>query len=139
MPILNPIQIFGQPVPFVPEYNYLVLILDAKLNFDSHIQIAVTKAKATSYSLGRLPARKSTLAIKHKLLLYKAVLRPFLLYGSPIWGTTSIKNLRKLQVFQNQQLARIDDSPWYDRRKLIHKDLKIGPVLDFMKIIKKIL
>ncbi|GBO13237.1 RNA-directed DNA polymerase from mobile element jockey [Araneus ventricosus] len=90
MPILNPIQIFGQPVPFVSEYKYLGLILDAKLNFESHIQKAVTKAKITSFALGRLLARKSTLAVKHKLLLYKAIIRPVTLYGSPIWGTTSI-------------------------------------------------
>ncbi|GBN96422.1 hypothetical protein AVEN_193540-1 [Araneus ventricosus] len=31
--------------------------------------------------------------IKHKFLLYKAILRPVLLYGYPIWGTTSINPL----------------------------------------------
>ncbi|GBL79275.1 hypothetical protein AVEN_92491-1 [Araneus ventricosus] len=77
------------------------------------------------------------MAIKRKFLLYKAILRLVLLYGSPIWGATSIKNLKKLQVFQNQQLVRIADAPWYVRRKLIHKYLKIDPVLDFMKIISK--
>ncbi|GBN02906.1 RNA-directed DNA polymerase from mobile element jockey [Araneus ventricosus] len=51
VPILNPIQIFGQPVPFVSQYKYLGLILDAKLNFDSHIQKAVTKAKNSSFPL----------------------------------------------------------------------------------------
>ncbi|GBN38086.1 hypothetical protein AVEN_60148-1 [Araneus ventricosus] len=40
-------------------------------------------------------------------------------------------------IFQNQQLARIVNAPWYVRRKLIHPDLKIDPVLDFMKIISK--
>ncbi|GBO26136.1 RNA-directed DNA polymerase from mobile element jockey [Araneus ventricosus] len=137
MPVLHPIQIFGQPVPFVSEYKYLGLILDAKLNFDSHIQRAVTKTKNSSFALGRRIAPKRTLAIKHKLLLYKAIVRPVMLYGYPIWGTTSIRNLRKLQVFQNQQLARIVDAPWYVRRKLIYQDLKIDPVLDFMKIISK--
>ncbi|GBN91026.1 hypothetical protein AVEN_195500-1 [Araneus ventricosus] len=58
-------------------------------------------------------------------------------YDSPIWGTTSIRNLRKLQVLQNQQLARIVNALWYVRHKLIHQDLKIDPVLDFMKIISK--
>ncbi|GBL78156.1 RNA-directed DNA polymerase from mobile element jockey [Araneus ventricosus] len=141
MPALNPIKIFGQPVPFVSEYKYLGLILDAKLNFDSHVQKAVTKARNSSFALGRLIAPKSTLAIKHKLLLYKATVRPIILYGSlygsPIWGTTSIRNLRKLQVLQNQQLKRIVNAPWYVRRKLIHQDLKIHPVLDFIKIISK--
>ncbi|GBM31564.1 putative RNA-directed DNA polymerase from transposon BS [Araneus ventricosus] len=137
MPVLNPIQIFGQPVPFVSEYKYLGSILDAKLNFDSHIQRAVTKAKNSSFALRRLIAPKSTLATKHKLLLYKTIVQPVKLNGSPIWGTTSIRNLRKLQFFQNQQLARIVNAPWYVRRKLIHQDLKIDLVLDFMKIISK--
>ncbi|GBN27534.1 hypothetical protein AVEN_202378-1 [Araneus ventricosus] len=112
MPVLNPLQIFGHPVPFVSEYKYLGLILDTKLNFDSHIQRAVTKARNSSSALGRLIPPKSTLAIKHKLLLYKAIVRPIMLYGSPIWGTTSIRNLRKPQVFQNQQLKRIVNAPW---------------------------
>ncbi|GBO31671.1 putative RNA-directed DNA polymerase from transposon BS [Araneus ventricosus] len=113
MPVLNPIQIFGQPVPFVSEYKYFGLLLDAKLNFDSHINRALTKARNSSFALGRLIAPKSTLKIKHKLLLYKAIVRPIMLYGSPIWGTTSIRNLRKLQVFQNQQLKRIVNAPWF--------------------------
>ncbi|GBO20276.1 RNA-directed DNA polymerase from mobile element jockey [Araneus ventricosus] len=137
MPVLNPIQIFGQPVPFVSEYKYLGSILEEKLNFDSHIQRVVTKAKNSSFALGRLIAPKSTLATKHKLLLYKTIVRPVMLYGSPLWGTASIRNLRKLQFFQNQQLARIVNAPWYVKRKLIHQDLKIDPVLDFMKIISK--
>ncbi|GBN20686.1 hypothetical protein AVEN_208263-1 [Araneus ventricosus] len=82
-------------------------------------------------------SKEYTCAIKHKLLPYKAIVRPVMLYGSPIWGTTSLKNLRKLQAFKNQQLVRIVDAPWYVRRKLIHNDLKIDPVLDFMKIISK--
>ncbi|CAL1267288.1 unnamed protein product [Larinioides sclopetarius] len=137
MPILNPIQIFDQPVPFVSEYKYLGLILDAKLSFDTHIQTALNKAHKASCAIHNLIARKSKLPIKHKLLLYKAILRPIFLYGSPIWGTTSIKNLRKLQVFQNKKLMQITNSPWYVRRKLIHKDLKIKPVLDFMTINSK--
>ncbi|GBM09562.1 hypothetical protein AVEN_29417-1 [Araneus ventricosus] len=113
-------------------------MLDAKLSFDSHTQKALNKAKTMSFTLGRLIARKSKLTIKYNLLLYyKAILKPILLYGSPIWGITSIKTLRKLQVFQNQQLMRIVDAPWYVRRKVIRNDLKIDPVLHFIKIISK--
>ncbi|GBM81695.1 hypothetical protein AVEN_92822-1 [Araneus ventricosus] len=55
------------------------------------------------------------------------------MYGSQVWGSTSLMNIKKLQVFQNKQLMHIVNAPWYVRRKVIHDDLKIEPISEFIK------
>ncbi|GBM35959.1 RNA-directed DNA polymerase from mobile element jockey [Araneus ventricosus] len=112
VPSLPNLQIFGQPVPRVYQYKYLGIILDPKLSFNKHISDALTKAKYTSQKLASLVARWSTLPIKHKLLLYKAIIRPAMMYGSQVWGATSTTNIRRLQVFQNKQLMHVVNAPW---------------------------
>ncbi|GBO28568.1 hypothetical protein AVEN_203288-1 [Araneus ventricosus] len=59
--------------------------------------------------------------------------RPAMMCGSQVWGATSTTNIRRLQVFQNKQLMHVVNAPWYVRRKVIHDDLKIDPISDFIK------
>ncbi|GIY40679.1 hypothetical protein CDAR_183111 [Caerostris darwini] len=46
----------------------------------------------------------------------------------PSGASTSLKNLQKLQGFQNRQVASIVN-PWFIRRKQIHKNLDLNPIL----------
>ncbi|GBM16645.1 RNA-directed DNA polymerase from mobile element jockey [Araneus ventricosus] len=133
IPPLPSLEIFGQPVPRIFDYKYLGLHLDPKLSFNVHINNAIQKATIVSTLLSSLVARWSTLPIKHKILLYKAIIRPVLMYGSQVWGSTSLMNIKKVQVFQNKQLMHIVNAPWYVRRKAIHDDLKIEPISEFIK------
>ncbi|GFU03550.1 RNA-directed DNA polymerase from mobile element jockey [Trichonephila clavipes] len=63
---LTPVQIFGQPVPWVRVAKYLGLFLDAKLTFAHHIEQTRKKAQAVHAVLKRLISRRSKLAIRHK-------------------------------------------------------------------------
>ncbi|GBN68187.1 hypothetical protein AVEN_251326-1 [Araneus ventricosus] len=54
-------------------------------------------------------------------------------YGSQVWGATSTTNIRRLQIFQNKQLMHVVNAPWYVRHKVIHDDLKIDLISDFVK------
>ncbi|GIY40677.1 hypothetical protein CDAR_183101 [Caerostris darwini] len=65
----------------------------------------------------------------HKNLDLNPILRPILIYGCPVWASTSLKNLQKLQGFQNRQVASIVNAPWFIRRKQIHKNLDLNPIL----------
>ncbi|GFY25120.1 probable RNA-directed DNA polymerase from transposon BS [Trichonephila clavipes] len=130
---LSNISIFDQLVPFVTEFKYLGLILDAKLNFSPHIRAALQKAAGMSQTLNCLISRKCKLPIRHKGLLYKLFLRPILLYASPIWASAAVTYLKKLLVFQNKHLRKITNAPWFVRNEMLHKDLKIDPILDFIK------
>ncbi|GFT68547.1 RNA-directed DNA polymerase from mobile element jockey [Trichonephila clavipes] len=79
---LTPVTIFGQPVPWVNVARYLGLFLDAKLTFAYHIEQTRKKALAVHAMLKSLISRRSKLAIRHKVLLYKSIIRPVMCYGS---------------------------------------------------------
>ncbi|GBO26726.1 hypothetical protein AVEN_127691-1 [Araneus ventricosus] len=51
------------------------------------------------------------------------------MYSSQIRGSTSQTNIKKLQVF----LTNVVNASWFVRRKVLHGDLKIDPVLEFIK------
>ncbi|GFT24518.1 RNA-directed DNA polymerase from mobile element jockey [Trichonephila clavipes] len=127
------IYIFDQPVPWVTEFKYLGFILDAKLNFSPHIRAALQKAAGMSQTLNCLISRKCKLPIRHKVLLCKLFLRPILFYASPIWASAAVTHLKKLHVFQNKHLRNFTNAPWFVRNEILHKDLKIDPILDFIK------
>ncbi|GFW02198.1 RNA-directed DNA polymerase from mobile element jockey [Trichonephila clavipes] len=83
--------------------------------------------------LNRLISPKSKLALRHKVLLYKAILRPIMLYASPIWAGAAVTHLKRLHTFQNIQLRRAANAPWFIRNEVLHKDLNVPPLLDFIK------
>ncbi|GFX49711.1 hypothetical protein TNCV_4135591 [Trichonephila clavipes] len=96
---LSPVQNFGQPVPWVRVAKYLGLFLDAKLTFAHHIEQTRKKAQAVHAVLKRLISRRSKLAIRRKVLLYKSIIRPVMSYGSQIWGSAgTVKEIEKKQI-----------------------------------------
>ncbi|GFW32094.1 RNA-directed DNA polymerase from mobile element jockey [Trichonephila clavipes] len=127
------VNIFNQPVPWVTEYKYLGLILDTKLNFAKHIRSAHQKAAGMRCTLNRLISPKSNLALRQKVLLYKAILRLIMMYASPIWAAAAVTHLKRLHTFQNIQLRRAANAPWFVRNEILHKDLNVLPLLDFIK------
>ncbi|GFV22496.1 RNA-directed DNA polymerase from mobile element jockey [Trichonephila clavipes] len=112
---LTPVQIFGQPVPWVRVAKYLGLFLDAKLTFAHHIEQTRKKAQAVHAVLKRLISRRSKLAIRHKVLLYKSIIRPVMSYGSQIWGSAGMCHLKKLHTLTNSFLRQIVNAPWFVR------------------------
>ncbi|GFX03174.1 RNA-directed DNA polymerase from mobile element jockey [Trichonephila clavipes] len=134
---LTPVQIFGQPVPWVHVAKYLGLFLDAKLTFAHHIEQTRKKAQAVHAVLKRLISRRSKLAIRHKVLLYKSIIRPVMSYGSQIWGSAGMCHLKKLHTLTNSFLRQIVNVPWFVRNEVIYRDLKIKPFLPHIKDLSK--
>ncbi|GFY13703.1 probable RNA-directed DNA polymerase from transposon X-element [Trichonephila clavipes] len=135
---LTPVTIFGQPVPWVKVARYLGLFLDAKLTFADHIeQTRKKKALAVHAMLKRLISRRSKLAIRHKVLLYKSIIRPVMYYGSQIFGSTGMCHLKKLHTLTNSFLRQLVNAPWFVRNEVIYRDLKIKPFLPHIKDLSK--
>ncbi|GFU20551.1 RNA-directed DNA polymerase from mobile element jockey [Trichonephila clavipes] len=134
---LTPVQIFGQPVPWVHAAKYLGLFLDAKLIFAHHIEQTRKNAQAVHAVLKRLISRRSKLAIRHKVLLYKSIIRPVMSYGSQIWGSAGMCHLKKLHTLINSFLRQIVNAPWFVRNEVIYRDLKINPFLPHIKDLSK--
>ncbi|GFT77164.1 putative RNA-directed DNA polymerase from transposon X-element [Trichonephila clavipes] len=63
----------------------------------------------------------------NKLLLYTAVLRPILTYGSPVWGYAADSNIKILEVAQNSLIRNIVKADRYTRNIKIYEDIKILP------------
>ncbi|GFU74026.1 hypothetical protein TNCV_1641521 [Trichonephila clavipes] len=59
----------------------------------------------------------------NKLLLYTAVLRPILTYGSPVWGYAADSNIKILEVAQNSLIRNITSSG-HSRRNCIEEQLR---------------
>ncbi|GFU12069.1 RNA-directed DNA polymerase from mobile element jockey [Trichonephila clavipes] len=134
---LTPVTIFGQPVPWVNVARYLGLFLDAKLTFAYHIEQTRKKALAVHAMLKRLISRRSKLAIRHKVLLYKSIIRPVMCYGSQIFGSAGMCHLKKLHTLTNSFLRQIVNAPWFIRNEVIYRDLKIKPFLPHIKDLSK--
>ncbi|GFX00790.1 RNA-directed DNA polymerase from mobile element jockey [Trichonephila clavipes] len=66
-------------------------------------------------------------------IIQKAILRPIMLYASPIWAAAAVTHLKRLHTFQNIQLRRAANAPWFVRNEVLHKDLNVPPLLDFIK------
>ncbi|GFT45710.1 RNA-directed DNA polymerase from mobile element jockey [Trichonephila clavipes] len=83
------------------------------------------------------PSPGSKLAIRHKVLLYKSIIRPVISYGSQIWGSAGMCHLKKLHTLTNSLLRQIVNAPWFVRNEVIYRDLKIKPFLPHIKDLSK--
>ena len=87
----------------------LGVILDSKLNFASHVDATVLKAKRMLGLLIRsmqLPAcsRRVQLNCKAMLSAYNAHVRSIMEYGSVIWSGAAVTHLKRLERIQHSFL-----------------------------------
>ncbi|GBM95735.1 RNA-directed DNA polymerase from mobile element jockey [Araneus ventricosus] len=130
---LKTLSFFDEDLTWDKEVKYFGLILDSKLTFRSHIKCNTEKFWAKVHLLIPHIGRRFPLALENKILLFKQVLRPILTYAAQIWGLAAFTNLKKAQVLQNKSLRIIINAPWYIKNSVIHNDLKIQTVDDFIK------
>ena len=68
------------------------------------------------------------MSVSNKILLYKTILKPVLLYGFRVWDSAANFNLQIIRTVQNKALMSITESWWYVRNDTIHRNLKINPI-----------
>lgn len=122
------LEIFDTEIKNEKHTKYLGVHLDWKLNFNEHIKQTLAKATGASISLNPLIGRNSKMSLNNKLLLYKSMIRPILLYASPAWAAVRRTTRNKLQIFQNKSLRRLTDAIRYVRNDTLHRDLKIDTI-----------
>ncbi|GBN70038.1 putative RNA-directed DNA polymerase from transposon BS [Araneus ventricosus] len=130
---LKTLSFFDEDLTWDKEVKYLGLILDDKLTFRSHLKYNTKKFWAKVHLLIPLIGRRSPLTLENKLLLFKQVLRPILTYAAQIWGLAAFSNRKKAQILQNKILRITVNAPWYVRNSVIHNDLKIQTIDEFIK------
>jgi hypothetical protein len=129
----GPLRIFNAEVNWDENLKYLGVYLDKGLTFNKHIDYVVGKANIAIKTLYPLLARKSTLHVENKLLVYKLAIRPILTYGMPAMEGIAKTHIKKLQVLQNKTLKMILDKPWLERTSRIHKIANCPTMEDYIK------
>lgn len=117
----------GSPICYGRETKYLGIYLDSTLTWRKHIDHCIRKFFKAKHDLAHLLYNKA-MSMENKLLLFKTVLLPILLYCAPVWGPAANTNIQKLQTLQNKTLRSIRKAPWYQRNDCIHRDLNILPI-----------
>lgn len=86
-------------VPIPPSFSikYLGIALDEQLTFREQIEGSVRETAVVIRKLFPILIGLDTTR-QNKPLLFKAVLRPILLYGAPVWGNAAGTHIRKVQV-----------------------------------------
>ena len=104
----------GVAIPWSSQVKYLGLVLDQKLTFKDHIEGIQAKCNKYIKCLYPLINRKSKLCLKNKLLIFKQIFRPAMLYAVPIWSSCCATRKKALQRIQNKVLKMILKlPPWY--------------------------
>lgn len=85
--------------------KYLGITMNKNLSYNSHIDNLKNKALNCFSSLYPLLKINSGLNIKNKIKIYTSLIRPNLIYGSPIWlATISKSHLAKLLITERKVL-----------------------------------
>ena len=95
----------GLEIATVDEFNYLGSIVTSNGNVDKEVASRIGKAIAAYGSMKHLWGRKD-ISTKLKVRLYKALIRPVLLYSCESWPA-KIQNLDRMRSFEYRCLRKI--------------------------------
>ncbi|GFX38280.1 probable RNA-directed DNA polymerase from transposon X-element [Trichonephila clavipes] len=128
-----PVYVQNHPVPWSKSVNYLGVTLDQHLSFKDHITKIDNKFRALACLYYPYFTRNSPLTIKNRLLIYTSILRPVLLYASPVWGHATKTQINRLETSQNVLIRKLTNSPWFVRNADIRFALNLTTVREFIK------
>jgi endonuclease/exonuclease/phosphatase family metal-dependent hydrolase len=108
--------------------------VDSKLTWRPHVQQAALKGLNSYEALARLTAATWGPSVRHSRLLYTAVVRPTMLYGSQIWslrgdgGAGAISLIQPLASAQAKSLRRITGA--YKRTPIaaVEREIAVPPL-----------
>nr|XP_061823852.1 uncharacterized protein LOC133611023 [Nerophis lumbriciformis] len=99
----------------VDHFPYLGSLLSSKAVIDDEIHHLLSCASGAFSRLRKRVFENRDLQAKTKILVYKAVVLPTLLYGSEAWTTYS-RHLKALETYHHRCLRKILRISWEDRR-----------------------
>ena len=96
-PIISSYTIHNEVLESVRSAKYLGLHVDAKLNFNTHIDVITKKANSTRAFLSRNFHHCSK---KVKDATYTTYIRPSVEYASSVWDPHTLQNIKKVEQVQ---------------------------------------
>ena len=105
--------------------------IDEKLKFDDHVE---DLSKKLSQRIGVLKNIKRNLPLNERKLFYNAMIKPIMLYGSTVWGSST--NIDKIFKLQKRAARVILDADLKERTNVMFSKLKWIPIKDEISIRK---
>jgi hypothetical protein len=128
-----PVIFNDHQLPQADEAKCLDLHLDRRLTWQKHIWLKRLQLRAKLRQMYWILDRNSQLSADNKLLIYKAILKRVWLYGCQLWGTASISNIERIELFQSKVLRIIVNAPRFVPKWVIQQDLQIPSVKEEIK------
>ena len=91
----------------VHSQKLLGVIIDSQLSFDEHID---NLCKKLTQRIAVLKKIRRYLPIDQRILYYNAMIKQITLYGSSVWVSTSVDNLKKVFRIQKRVILNADTS-----------------------------
>lgn len=115
----------------VKKFNYLGVIIDEQGRLDEELKERIKKFTGNVSMLYPL-LKERGIPREVKVLMYKTILRPILLYGSECWALNTIQK-NKLEAVEMRVLRIIKGVTLRDRLRSreIREDLNIEPIIEY--------
>ncbi|MES9976207.1 MAG: reverse transcriptase domain-containing protein [Candidatus Thiodiazotropha sp.] len=108
------LTIQGEEIELVSTFRYLGSTLLPNGQAKEEIPIRINKARFAFQQLKRSLWNRSEISLRTKLRVYRAAIRPVLMYGCETWPLRK-EDIRRMEVFDHWCLRRILKVSWRDR------------------------
>lgn len=119
------LNINGEQIGRVDEYDYLGIKLDKDLNYKSHIQKVVSCCNERVFTLSKI---RKFIPENVAILIYKSLIMSKLSYGGVFCISANKKQLGKLQKLQNRVLRTCYLSDRYTSNIALHSKAHVLPL-----------
>lgn len=113
--------------------KYLGMQLDKKLLYITHINSILKKLDTCTHIYYPFLNRNSKLSIKNKMIMYKVVFLPIMLYGCSVWCNISDTQKKRLQIKQNKILKMINNLNYRHPTTQLHDTCKIDMITQLIE------
>ncbi len=103
------------------------------MNFNDHID---TLCKKVSQRIAVLKNIRRNLPIKERILFFKSMIKPVMLYGSPVWDSCSRENIAKISKLQKRAARVILEADRLESSDSLFKQLNWLTIRDEVEIRK---
>lgn len=123
----QPLFLFNQQLEYSSTVKYLGIILDKHLTWLAQTKNAISRFQGSKNKIASLLFSRH-LSHSNKILLYKTILRPALLYACPVWGFAAKTHLDKVQCAESKTLRYMRKGPLRLRNTTIRRDYRINTI-----------
>lgn len=139
--LTSTVEIQCQKAELTKELRVLGVWLDPSLSWKTHIEKAAQKGQTAFHSMARITASTWGPSVRRSKLLYTAVARPIMTYGSQIWAVaedghaTPETRLSKIRTTQNKCLKRIMGAYKRTPTAAVERESGTPPITEYIQLL----